>query len=73
MTRSGGPLLPAWNMPKIHEWQAVMLAGRIHANAQEHGYPKIRIGLDTGPALLLSRPRRMYGLERISSQIRRER
>jgi adenylate cyclase len=33
--------------------QAVMLAQRIHANAEEHGYPKIRIGIDTGPAVPL--------------------
>jgi adenylate cyclase len=32
---------------------AVMLAERIHANAEEHGYPKIRIGIDTGPAVPL--------------------
>jgi adenylate cyclase len=32
---------------------AVMLAQRIHANVEEHGYPKIRIGIDTGPAVPL--------------------
>ncbi len=30
---------------------AVRLAHRIHAHAEEHGYPKIRIGIDAGPAV----------------------
>ena len=30
---------------------ALRLAQRIHAEITEHGYPKVRIGVDTGPAV----------------------